>query len=376
MTLGERVRQWAIEKAFPLWAERGVDRDRGGFVESLDMEGQANTLQTRRVRTQARQIFSFSHAYNVGWISDCSIAMQGLSYLTDKAWMAGDVHGWAQCLDETGAVVNPVRDLYDHACVLLALGSVYKASEDPYCLELADQTLGFLDEDFAEKNGGYSEQIGGQLPRRQNPHMHLFEALLVLYEATGEARYLSRADDIFYLFNEHLFDENKEILREYFNQDWTDWAQGKEDIWEPGHHSEWVWLLKKYSDFSGKAVHAGADALFRRIRMRGIAPSTGLLLGRLGADGSIRDVPSRTWMQTEYIKALLTRHEEGDDMAAQQVELAVDKLFKYHLDPAIPGSWIDQIDAEGKACSTSAPASTLYHLLYCMTETERVLGRA
>jgi len=374
MSIAQRVKLWASNAALPLWSEQGVDRKHGGFVESLDMEGQANVLHARRVRTQARQIFSFAHAYNVGWASDYAVAIEGLAYLTDKAWMVGGVPGWAQCLDETGRVTNPVRDLYDHACVLLALAAAFKASGDAHCLELADQTLVFLDETLAEKSGGFAENPERLLPRRQNPHMHLFEAFLVLYEVSGNINYLRRADDIHALFDRVFFDPDAKMLREYFTGNWEGWAQGGRDIWEPGHHGEWVWLLKKYANFKRLPVHVGAKVIFDKIVLSGINPKTGLLFGQMGSEDSIHEAPSRTWMQTEYIKALLARHEEGDGSAAHRVEQAVDTLFKYHLDPAISGSWVDQIDHAGLAVSDHAPASSLYHLLYCMTEIERVLG--
>jgi mannose/cellobiose epimerase-like protein (N-acyl-D-glucosamine 2-epimerase family) len=374
MPCAERVRSWAVETALPFWAERGVDRVNGGFVECLDMEGVARPQSNRRVRAQARQIYVFAHAFNVGWFDGREIAMSGLDYLIDRAWRSAGEPGWAHVLDSQGAVIDPTRDLYDHAFILLALATAYKAGEDRQYLRLIDETLHVLDKYFAEDNGGFSESIGGGLPRRQNPHMHLFEAFLALHDATGELRFLDRADSIYALFVEHFLVANGTMVREYFASDWRVWAEGAGDVWEPGHHCEWIWLLDRYATARKMAPHPSGSELFERVSSIGIIGQTGLLRAQMGADGSQADMPSRCWMQTEYIKALLTRTETGNERALDEAQSAISTLFDRHLDPAHPGGWIDHIDENGHAQSLDIPASTFYHLLCCMTETERVLG--
>jgi mannose/cellobiose epimerase-like protein (N-acyl-D-glucosamine 2-epimerase family) len=376
MLSAERVRSWTVETALPFWAERGVDRVNGGFVECLDLEGIACPQKDRRVRAQARQIYVFAHAYNVGWFDGRELASSGLDYLVDKAWRSGGDPGWAHVLDSQGSVLDPRRDLYDHAFVLLALATLYKANGDQQCLLLIDATLQVLDEHFADQNGGFSEAIGGGLPRRQNPHMHLFEAFLALYTATGESKFLDRADAIHALFIKHFFVENGTMVREYFSSDWSVWERGAGDIWEPGHHCEWIWLLNTYAVAKKQAPRPDGTGLFDRVMSLGVIGQTGLLRAQMGADGSQIAMPSRCWMQTEYIKALLARFEAGDPQARGQAESAVATLFERHLDPAYPGGWIDHVDENGQAQSLDIPASTLYHLLCCVTEVERVLGDA
>jgi mannose/cellobiose epimerase-like protein (N-acyl-D-glucosamine 2-epimerase family) len=376
MHSAERVRSWAVETALPFWAERGVDRVNGGFVECVDLEGLARPQTNRRVRAQARQIYVFAHAFNVGWFDGRELATNGLDYLVDKAWHPAGDPGWAHVLDSHGSIIDPRRDLYDHAFVLLALATLFKAGGDRQCLQLIDETLQVLDEHFSENNGGFSESIAGGLPRRQNPHMHLFEAFLALHAATGESRFLDRADAIYALFAKHFLVENGTMVREYFSSDWSAWAKGSGDIWEPGHHCEWIWLLDRYAAAKKAALHLGGSALFERVVSLGIIGQTGLLRAQMGADGSQVVMPSRCWMQTEYIKALLARFEAGDEGAQAQANSAIGTLFDRHLDPAYPGGWIDHVDENGQAQSLDIPVSTLYHLLCCMTETERVLGKS
>lgn len=372
MTPASRVRAWATQIALPLWAQTGVD-PAGGFVEGLSLDGQPLLSRPRRVRAQARQIYVYAHCFNSGWLPDAKLAVEQLHILHGNAWMPDGKPGWVHTLDPAGKVLDDTRDLYDHAFVLLALATVYQATNDPKWLTLADQTIEVLDSDFASENGGFSERIGDQLPRRQNPHMHLFEAFLALYAATGNSKYLSQVDALYDLFDRHFFDRDLGVLREYFQEDWKPWKVGAEDIWEPGHHCEWVWLLTRYFAVSDRVRQGDGAMLLDRALSKGVIASTGLLRSELGTDDSIVSSVSRTWMQTEYIKALLTRVEHGEPGAVQAAEQAIDDLFKWHLDSAVSGGWADHVDEWGEPQSKDIPASTLYHLICCMTEIERVL---
>src|SRR5580704_2551472 len=75
-----------IEHSLPLWSRKGWDQSRGGFVERLDMEGRADDLAPLRVRVQARQIYCFAKAAEIGWYPQGrELAIKGLDYLLAKA---------------------------------------------------------------------------------------------------------------------------------------------------------------------------------------------------------------------------------------------------------------------------------------------------
>ena len=63
----EKLKTRMIDQALPLWSSEGWDRTRGGFVERLDQEGRADRLAPRRVMVQARQIYCFAKAAQMGW---------------------------------------------------------------------------------------------------------------------------------------------------------------------------------------------------------------------------------------------------------------------------------------------------------------------
>ena len=83
-------------------------------------------------------------------------------------------------------VIDAHRDLYDHAFILLALASAARLLPAPPLRQEALDLLGYLDARFAHPLGGYVEVLPPTLPRRQNPHMHLLEALLTAFESFGD----------------------------------------------------------------------------------------------------------------------------------------------------------------------------------------------
>ena len=83
-----------VEHSLPLWSREGWDPATGGFVERLDIEGRADRSAPRRVRVQARQIYCFAKAAQLGWYPQGrGIAHQGPRISPDESqkprWQAG-----------------------------------------------------------------------------------------------------------------------------------------------------------------------------------------------------------------------------------------------------------------------------------------------
>ena len=81
-----KLKSFIIERALPLWSGEGWDRASGGFVDRLDGEGRADRLAPRRTFVQARQIYCFAKAAQMGWYPEGkAIALKGLDYFLSKA---------------------------------------------------------------------------------------------------------------------------------------------------------------------------------------------------------------------------------------------------------------------------------------------------
>jgi mannose/cellobiose epimerase-like protein (N-acyl-D-glucosamine 2-epimerase family) len=360
-----------IDHSLPLWSGAGWDRTTGGFVDRLDPEGRADHAAPRRVLVQARQIHCFAVAAHIGWYPEGRpIAQKGLEYLLTKAKSPDGQPGFVHTLAPDGRVLHPLRDSYDHAFVLLALASVYALDRDAQVRAEIDALLSFLDHRLRSPHGGFLEGWPASMPRRQNPQMHLFEAMIAAFDATHEAAFQNRAGEFFALFLANLYDKQTNVLGEYFEEDWS---RIEPVCVEPGHQAEWVWLLGGFERITGCPTGRHRAALLASaLRYRDEA--TQCLTDEGDAAGNIRRHSRRLWPQTEIAKAWIAQAEAGQAGAAEQARAALARLERHYLRHPVAGGWYDQFDRDGRSLVATIPASSFYHVLGAVAEAERVLG--
>lgn len=348
-----RLQDWFIARALPLWARAGADPS-GAFYESLTLAGEGLPGR-RRVRVQCRQIHTFTQAALRGWFPQGeAIGARGFDRLIETSVPGDGARGCVHSLNDDGSVDQRLRDLYDQAFLLLACAARIGAANDPRALTIARKTLAFLDREFASPYGGFRENDRGGHPRRQNPHMHLFEALIALAAATADDRILDRARSIDALFRAKFFDAKAGALREYFNDDLS-LIDKTSDRLEPGHMAEWVALFDRFERAAGENRDGVRRALYQGAMGRCI-PGEPFLpnAARLGA--APQRASRRLWPQTELLRAATIM---GDDAAAASL---IAGIFKTYLDTPVVGLWYDEFDAAGAMTAKAVPASILYHL--------------
>jgi mannose/cellobiose epimerase-like protein (N-acyl-D-glucosamine 2-epimerase family) len=367
----EVLKSLIIEYSLPLWSSEGWDSGAGGFVEKLDIEGRTDLAAPRRIRVQARQIYCFARAAELGWYPQGrEIAMKGLEYLLAKGKSPDGHAGFVHLLGPDGSVRDPTRDTYDHAFVLLALSTVYQLSRDAQVRAELDSLMVFVDRELRSPQGGFIEGIPTTLPRRQNPQMHLFEAMIATFDATGDPMFQKRAVDLYSLFAADLYDPQRQVLGEYFEEDWS---KIEPLSVEPGHQAEWVWLLKGFERITGCPTgrHRG-ELLASALRYRDEA--TGCLLDEGDADGTIRKFTRRLWPQTEIAKAWIAQAEAGERGAQNEAYQALARMHRHYLCHQVKGGWYDQFDRDNRSLIDSIPASSFYHILCAVAEADRVLS--
>lgn len=377
----KQIRDWLAEAALPLWCHAGLDTQAGGFVEKLSLDGRPLLDADKRMRVQARQIYVYSHAHLLDWTppgegpSALEAAYHGFDFLTRQYWHEDG--GFVFSVTRNGTHADTRLESYEQAFAIFAFAWHFRATGDENAVAWAERTLAFLDDHLGDlAQGGYHENPAHDLPRRQNPHMHLLEALLAWHTTTGEDIWLRRARDIFALFRARFFDAETGTLGEFFDGAWTPASGTMGKIIEPGHHYEWVWLLERYAQATGEDVRAEAAALYQFAETHGVdrnpGPAADLAYDSVLRHGTSLDENKRLWVQTEAIKAQLARMEfHADANAALRLEELLERLFALYLAPA-NGCWQDHLDVQGNGFAESAPASSLYHLFLALTEVLRV----
>jgi len=363
-----RLEHWIRQDALPLWLERGIAPQTRANYERLTPEGVPDLAASTRVRVQARQAFFFAAAYHRGWCPEGKATAKALlEFVHQHAAHPTAGAGYTHLLNPEFVVVDTRQDLYDHAFFLLANAWCYRTFGEQQYLDEANTLVAHLDEKFGSSVGGWIEGDYAYPCRRQNPHMHLFEAFLALHDATGDAKWLARVGELFALFQTRFFDAPLGVLFEFFDDNWVRLPNAKGDTVEPGHMMEWVWLLDWYGRRSGRPVARYIDTLYKRGLAIGMAPS-GLLYDAVAADGRIIDPNKRCWGITELIKASLVQIRAGNPDAEAIAIKGVEDLFTYYLCASTPGSYVDQRGPQDEVVVDVAPASTLYHLIVAAME--------
>ncbi|MER8815569.1 AGE family epimerase/isomerase [Mesorhizobium sp. M0965] len=280
-----------------------------------------------------------------------------------------DRGGWVRTLNSDGSVADPTEDAYDHSCLLLALAHAHRCGHQD-ALQLAQETFHFIDTHLEDVSlNGFLETPGWKGVRYSNPHMHMLESFLAWHDVTGERAYLRRAARVVDLFRCHFFDQESWTLGEHFDVDWLP-LPGDEGQWtEPGHHFEWASLLVEFARASGqKDLAAYARKLYSSAIASGLNRATGLAYAAVSRQGIPFDRLSRSWPQCEAVKAAVALDRIGGPDLKPEIEARVARLFKWHIDPAPLGLWIDRIDERGRSLATEVPASIFYHLVTALMQ--------
>jgi len=240
----------------------------------VDRQGRADFASVRLLYAVARQAHCFSLEHLRGRPGAKVLAETALDALNGCFY--DDLEGgWFASVAADGQVVSTTKEAYGHAFLLLAATSGMQAS----CRgarEMFEKVDTVLDEHFwREDEGAVVDAFTADWRllepsyRGQNANMHLTEAYLAAFEATGEEKFLRRAERI----SDLIVNRNGAAfgwrLPEHFDSSWrvlADYnADRPDDQLRPpgclvGHWLEWSRLLIQLSTLNGSQIPWAQDA--------------------------------------------------------------------------------------------------------------------
>ncbi len=373
-TLRDGLVRWAVADAFPLWATRGVDPVAGGFREALTVAAEPTGLP-RRARVQPRQVVAFGCSGEIGWDGPAASIMDGGFAYIDRVFRRED--GLLRTLvaaDGTALDENAVT--YDHTFALLAHAVAHRWHDDGgRHHDAAAAMLSALDARLRVGAGpGFHSSEAAPTPLLSNPHMHMLEAALGWWEAGGDRRWSSLADEIATLALDRMIDPRSGALFEVFEDDWSRGIGLPGRLIEPGHQYEWAWLLLRWGEKRSRddAIEA-AIRLIDFAERHGIDPVRGVAYEAIRDDMTVHAPVGRTWPQTERIKAGVLARAVTGDARFGAVALAGGASLLRYLDMEVAGLYRDRMLADGAWGTDPVPASTFYHIVFAVLELARLV---
>ena len=351
---------WLIYSVYPLWARLGIDPQNGGFAAALEQNGVALPYP-RRARIHPRQIYAFAQAPAFGWRGDVAgIVKRALGYFTAQ-YRRND--GFFRTLvGGDGAALDARALLYDQAFALLGYAAAATAVDARREYEgRALELRGLIESRWRTADGAFLSGETDEEYLESNPHMHLLEACLAWAEVGSDPGWDAWVRNLIDIALCRFIRKDSGALGEAYTARWQPAPGLFGRIIEPGHQFEWGWLLLRCERRYGLPLRSSA------LRLIAIGEDYGVLnkvaVNALLDDLSVHDPNARLWPQTERLKAaILAAQLTGEPQFWSMAHAAVLSILPY-LDTPLSGLWFDMQRPSGEHLDSSAPASTLYHLI-------------
>lgn len=364
-----RLQGWLLTDGYPVWSQLGWDERHGGFHERLSASGPM-AGDSRRVRVQLRQVYSFARAPRLGWQGDARrLVTGGLAHFLAR-YLRPD--GLARSLvAPDGSVADDRALLYDQAFALLALSEAYRLLGPGHGLREAAEALhDRIHAAYRRSGPGYRSEEAKDRPLSSNPHMHLLEAALAWCAVSEDPRWRRLADELVALALDCMIDASTGALREHFELEGTPYSELAGRMVEPGHQFEWAWLL---------LCAGGGGARRAAVRLIEIGEQgvrDGVAVNCLLDDMTVYDPQARLWPQTERLKAHALMASATDEPQHWRLARQAAESLERYLDTGARGLWHDRRQPDGSFIREPAPASSFYHIVCAIAELGAALEAA
>jgi mannose/cellobiose epimerase-like protein (N-acyl-D-glucosamine 2-epimerase family) len=363
----------------------------GGFFHYFMDDGTVYDRANRHLVSSTRFVFNYAMAAREFDRSDyLAVARHGLAYLRDvHRDPARGAYAWTI---HDGKVLDGTRHAYGMAFVLLAYATALKAGIDE-AAPWIDETWQLLEAKFWDADAGlYRDEADSDWNfspyRGQNANMHLTEALLATFEATGEVRYLDRALAVADAMTRRQAAQAGGLVWEHYDQDWNiDWDYHRDDPkhlfrpwgFQPGHQTEWAKLLLILDRYRPQDwLLATATHLYDTAVDRAWDSVNGGLCYGFEPDGAICDGDKYFWVQAESLAAVaLLAERSNDSRHIADYDRLWAYAWRYFVDHE-HGAWYRILDHENRKYSAekSPAGKTDYHTMGACHEVLAMLRRS
>ena len=363
-----------IDDILRFYAPAAFDPEGGFFHAYLD-DGTVYDRRTRHLVSATRFVFNWAMAWrHTGREPYRAWTRHALAHLASFK-RADGLYGWTldgHRLDDASAMA------YGHAFVLLAFSHAARVGEATPA-DIA-RVFDAMESAFWDPaRGAYADEITpeGRLIgyRGQNANMHQCEACLAAFEATGEARYANRAEELIERVAFTLADAAGGLVWEHYGEDWSvDWDYNRDhpgNIFKPwgfqtGHQTEWAKLLLiAHGHRPQRRWVDRAAALHQAAWCHGWDAQHGGLIYGFAPDRKPCDTDKYFWVHAEsFASAWRLWRVTGEATFLDQYD-AIWAWSWRHLVDHEQGGWFRIVAADGRKLepTKSPPGKVDYHTM-------------
>ena len=386
-----------IQHTLVFYENRCVDPS-GGFFHFFKVDGTVYYTRTRHLVSSTRFVFNYAMAFRqFGNPADLDRVRHGLAFLREvhRNDQTGAYAWELDCHEGKKTLRDGTNHCYGLAFVMLAYAHALMAGISEARAYL-DETFALMEQHFWQADVGLyadeaSEDWSELSPYRgQNANMHSCEALIAAFEASGELRYLHRAETVARNITIRQAALADDMVWEHYHADWTvDTEYNRHDSsnifrpwgYQPGHLTEWTKLLlileRHQAQLQGSAdwLLPRAQAFFDIAMEKAWDNEHGGIAYGFAPDGAICDGNKYFWVQAESLAAAAL-------LANRTVDARYwdwyEKIWQYswaHMIDHQHGAWYRVLSPEnGTLSDEKSPAGkTDYHTMGACYEVLNVL---
>lgn len=291
---------------------RAVELQTGFIPMSIDRQWRESGAQVSTLTTQARHVFMRARAFDLTRKPVYLESMRRIAECILRQFHDPKYGGFYFSVAPDGTVVDDSKNSYSMAFALFGFSHAFRVTGDARYHDAAFDVLGDLrtrlhdpagflwlakTRDFSQPRGTLS----------QNPMLHLYEALIALYEATGDRDILRQARTHIESVFGRLFDRRRGVLPGYYGPGWQELLHDPQGFVDIGDQIEWAYWWSRGVEY-GFPIEGLSRYGRRQLEVGlkvGYDPRQGGIFPDMDADG--RAVPSRKklWQQCEFLRALM-----------------------------------------------------------------------
>lgn len=200
--LRNRMENCVRENILPFWCDYMIDEENGGFYGKVNKDHTPDKTYPKAIVLNTRMLWAFTMAYEkFGDEKYKVLAKRAFEYIRDHFWDK-EYGGVYWMLNYKGVPTEIEKRTYGQAFIVYSMAEYYNAFKDPEALEMAMTTFKLVQDHVKFDNGGYADSVARDWQfdpwvitwmmnkdgamKLLNSHLHMFEATMTLYDATGD----------------------------------------------------------------------------------------------------------------------------------------------------------------------------------------------